>query len=120
MCVSHVFDEVFVRFAVCGFDEAQTLTDRVREKVEWQMFLYDLPVALRPMAERFPPWHLYKIVTTGESCRVHAYSEETEETENQTMKVWVTQRCGCPTESFTKEVFGVEEGHLELLEPQSL
>jgi len=49
MCVSHVFDEVCVGFAVCGFDEAQTLADRVRKKVQWQKFLYDLPVELREL-----------------------------------------------------------------------
>ena len=42
----------------------------------WESFLAGLPTATREMAEKLPPWGLYRIKGTGQICEICSYFDD--------------------------------------------
>lgn len=71
-----------------------------------QAWLETRPPVVRDVAERFPPWHLYRLTTTGQNARIVAYAENG------------TVRCDCwhdwAPEFTLVNVFGIDPNTLEV------
>ena len=63
------------------------------------------PAGVRELAERFPPWELFRIKSTGQRCTVAAVSE------NGTVRVDVTGEFNQVL--FDRSVFGISPDDLE-------
>ncbi len=74
----------------------------LREHRKW---LAARPPAIRELAERFPPWSLFRLKSTGHRVHVIAYGE------NGTLRVAVTGRFNAL--AFERQVFGVDPNDME-------
>ena len=63
------------------------------------------PPVVRELAERFPPWELFRMKSTGHRCTVAAIAE------NGTVRVDITGEFNQTL--FDRSVFGVDPGDLE-------
>lgn len=45
------------------------------QRAAWQAWVAERPESVRAIAERFTPWTLYRLTTTGQRCSVLAFSE---------------------------------------------
>lgn len=48
-------------------------TDEQRDA--WREWLADRPPSVRAVAERFDPWTVYRLKTTGQACQIQAFDE---------------------------------------------
>lgn len=55
------------------FQTGYTPTEAQRQ--EWAAWLAERPPAVRTVAERFPPWALFLLTTTGQHARLLSVSE---------------------------------------------
>ena len=75
---------------------------------DWQEWLGQRPPEVRALAERLPPWNLYRMQSTGHRVTMKAYDE------NGTVRVVVSPQYNCVV--FGREVFGVDPDDLEVCE----
>lgn len=71
---------------------------------EWQAWLAERPETVRTIGERFKPWAMYRLTTTGQRCQVIAISE------NGTVRIYAEHETLGPMTGV--EVFGVDPDEL--------
>ena len=77
---------------------------------EWEAFLSQMSPECRALAERFPPWKSYRMIT-GQVCEMYSYAE------NMTLTVLVDNtQAGMGI----CRVFGVPPEHVEEIAPSSM
>jgi hypothetical protein len=82
-----------------------------REQIEgWKEFVGSRPPAVRAIAERFEPWRLYRMKSTGHRVTVHSFSEP-DGVGRVTLTVNVLGTFNLV--EFERQVFGVEPEDLE-------
>lgn len=54
---------------------------------EWQEWLWERPPAVREVAERLPPWKLYRMTDTGQRVRILQYDEHHDDSVTLTVSV---------------------------------
>lgn len=79
-----------------------TLEEKKRVLAKW---LRGRPKIIKTLADRFPPWGLYRMVSTGRKVRLYSYSED------GTLTVHVL-RAHNPGILFERRVFGIEPDDL--------
>lgn len=85
-----------------------------REEKAWHRWVAKRPPHIREVAERFDPWSLYQLKTTGQRVTVVSFSEE-KKTGKVTMTVSITGQFNLIM--FDREVFGIDPADLELCDP---
>lgn len=85
------------------------LTDE--QQREWDEWVAARPDAVREVASKFPPWHIYRLVTTGQLATVDQYDEANDDG-SVTVSVTVWQEW-LP---IPHGVFGVNPNDLEIEE----
>lgn len=71
---------------------------------EWNAWVASRPASVRKIAERFEPWCLYRMITTGDRCTLVSISED------ETVTVAITGEYN--TVMFDRDVFGVSPDDL--------
>lgn len=80
------------------------------QHAEWSQWLADRPEKVREIAEKYPPWHTYRLTTTDQLCRIDHYDEHDDGNVTLTITAW---RDGLP---FPRGVFGIDPAALEVVE----
>ena len=75
------------------------------QEAGWKEWVAERPPVVRAVAERFEPWSLYRLKTTGQRVTIHSFSED------GTMTVLVTGDFNLLT--FSRSVFGINPDDLE-------
>ena len=75
----------------------------------WEVWLAERPEAVRAVAERFNPWSLYRLRTTGHRCFVESFNENDDG--SVTVTVGITGEFNLVT--FERAVFGINPDELE-------
>jgi len=70
------------------------------QAAEWNAWIAERPECVRRIAERFEPWVLYRLTTTGQRCSVLAFAE------NGTVRIQAEHPA--LGEISAVEVFGIE------------
>jgi len=76
---------------------------------EWEEWLSTRPQVIQDMADATPPWHEYLLKTTGQTVRLHSYSED------GTVTVDVISPPNLLGDLPT--VFGIDPSDLEVISP---
>jgi hypothetical protein len=71
----------------------------------WKRWVRKLPKQVRGVAERFEPWSLYRLKTTGHRVTVHSFGDDA------TITVIVSGRWN--KVAFERQVFGIQADELE-------
>ena len=71
----------------------------------WETWLRGRPAIIHTLAQRFPPYNLYRLKRTGQRCTIHSYNE------GGTLTVAVTGQWN--QVMFDRHVFGVAPENLE-------
>ena len=82
-----------------------------REAALWLEWVEDRPPEVRDVVERLPPWHTYRLKTTGQHCRIQSYDED-EDTGVCTLRIWAWYPW--MGQFLGRGVFGVDPDSLEL------
>ena len=82
---------------------------------EWNEWLDERPPMIRAAAEKFPPWHLYKLTPTGQLARIMSYAEPAAVDAKVTVTIhaWYDWH---PPGLPGLNVFGVDPEDLEIVE----
>jgi len=75
------------------------------QEKEWAEWVASRPDKVRAVAERFPPWELYRMKSTGQRVTVASYSEDGTVSVNVSADFNVTL--------FERNVFGIDPDDLE-------
>ncbi len=93
-----------------------TLTDpSENELVRWADFLNSSPDNVRVVAERFPPWHLYRMRSTGHRVQIYSF-DEMGQSRGVTLTVVVLREFNPQMGGPDRRVFGIEPDDLEVCE----
>ena len=79
------------------------------QKIEWGKWVSDRPDDVRRVAERFNPWTLYRMKSTGQRVSVYSYGEQ--EDGETTLTVNITGDYN--RVAFNRQVFGINPNDLE-------
>ena len=79
------------------------------QEAEWKTWVRSRPPSVRAIAERFDPWTLYRMKSTGQRVTVVAINE------NGTVRVDVSGQFNAVL--FERTVFGIDPADLESCEP---
>lgn len=77
-----------------------SLEDEQRDEAEWQHWLKGRPEMIQKLGQRFKPWKVYRLTTTGQRCRLYSFSED------NTVTVSVTKELNLI--NFERRVFGID------------
>jgi hypothetical protein len=81
------------------------------EKARWAQFIAERPANVRAIAQRFNPWTMYRLTSTGQRCMVIGFHELEEPSEKHpegvSIYLYVEQPHTLPPEMTAKRVFGV-------------
>jgi hypothetical protein len=83
------------------------------ERVAWELWVAERPDAVRVVAERFSPWQLYRLKTSGHRVTLVAFDEET--TGDITLRVFISGDHNFL--AFERSVFGIKPDDLEPCDP---
>lgn len=76
-----------------------------KQQRHWRIWVSTRPATIRAIAERFDPWSLYRLKTTGQRVTVRAFADD------GTVSVAVTGQFNAVL--FDTEVFGINPDDLE-------
>jgi hypothetical protein len=79
------------------------------QRAAWDDWVASRPACVRRVAERFDPWSLYRLRTTGHRVTIYAFDEG--EDGRVTLKVDVTSKFN--RVAFERRVFGIDPDDLE-------
>ena len=54
------------------------------QQKEWNEWLSDRPESIKKLADKYPPYNLYKLKTSGQRVTMHSYWED------GTVSIWIT------------------------------
>lgn len=81
-----------------------------KEIKAWNKWISKRPEHVRKVAEKFDPWSLYRLKTSGDRCTLISFEEMQDKT--VTMRVAITGRFNLVI--FDRQVFGILPEDLEL------
>ena len=90
--------------------EEMTKQERIEE---WNAWVAERPEKVRLVAERFQPWNLYRLKSSGHDVTIYSFDEPKGD-EPITLNVLVLHEYN-PGLAFERRVFGIEPDDLELV-----
>ena len=84
---------------------ARIIEPAAKEKKAWTVWVASRPSSVRKIAERFDPWSLYRMKSTGHRVTIHSFNED------GTLTVNITGEFN--TILFDRQVFGINPDDLE-------
>ena len=84
---------------------ARIIEPTAKEKKAWTVWVASRPNNVRNVVERFDPWSLYRMKSTGHRVTIHSFSED------GTLTVNITGEFN--TILFDRQVFGINPDDLE-------
>ncbi len=81
---------------------------------QWEAWVEERPERVREVAERFKPWHLYRLTESGHAVRVYSIDEPEDESQPVTLKVLVLDRYN-EALAFERKVFGIKPEDLKFI-----
>lgn len=91
---------------------------RPDQKALWLEWVTERPDSIRAVAERFHPWELYKLTSTGQIVTVASFSEPGEDG-RPTIRVNIIGHSEHDLPMPVYGVFGLDADELEVYEPRS-
>ncbi len=85
---------------------------RADHQRDWEEWLETRPVAVREVAARLPPWHLYRVVSTDQRATIQSYDVEGDGTVTLSITAWYEY-----LPILALGVFGMCPDDLEIQEP---
>lgn len=85
------------------------------QEAAWRAWVAERPTKVRTIAERFDPWSLYMMKSTGQRVTVYSFGEE--DNGRVTLTVNVTGQFNAVM--FDRSVFGIDPDDLEPCDPPS-
>lgn len=80
---------------------------------EWKKWVSTRPATIRAVAEKFEPWSLYRMKSTGDRVTLFSFAEE----KNGKVTLTVEIRAAFNVVLFERRVFGVDPDDLEPCDP---
>jgi hypothetical protein len=84
---------------------ARIVEPTAKQERDWAKWVAKRPAVVRAVAERFEPWSLYRMKSTGQRVTIYSFSE------NGTVTVEITGQYNVIL--FDRQVFGIDPADLE-------